>query len=301
MSKTVIVIAGPTAIGKTPVAIEVAKHFQTEIISADSRQCYKELNVGVAKPTAAQLQEVNHYFINSHSIHNNVTAATFEKYALDKVNEIFYKKDIAIMVGGTGFYLKAFCEGFDAIPEVPQEIRNNIISSYEKEGLGWLQNQLRAEDEKYFSKGEIKNPHRIIRALEVKRFTGKSIIDFRSNVKAERNFKIIKILLELPKEQLHQNINFRVDDMMSTGLLQEASCLIAYQHLNALQTVGYKELFDYFKNEVSLPAAVELIKKNTRLYAKRQLTWFRKDKTYTWLNAKDVEKIKEHLNDALDL
>ena len=281
-NKTVIIIAGPTAVGKTSVAIEVAKHFGTEIISADSRQCFKELKIGVARPTDEELAAVQHHFISSHSINQKLTAATFEEYALNKATELFQKHNVVVMVGGTGLYIKAFAEGMDIIPEVPVAIHNEITFSYKEKGLEWLQEEIKKHDPQFWEKGETKNPQRMMRALEVVKATGKSVFDFRKGEKKQRDFNIIKIALELPKEELHKNINHRVDKMMEDGLLQEVESLLPYQHLNALQTVGYKELFAYFKNEISITEAVEAIKQNTRQYAKRQLTWFRKYKDYTW-------------------
>lgn len=288
--KTVIIIAGPTAVGKTSVAIDVAKCFKTEIISADSRQCYRELNIGVARPSEEELKEVQHHFIASHSIHEKLTATAFENYALQKAKKIFGKHDTVVMVGGTGLYIKAFCEGMDLIPNVPEEIRKEIEEQYKEKGLEWLQNEIRQSDPEFYKAGEIKNPHRMMRALEVFRATGQSILHFRKGAKAKRDFTTIKLALELPKEQLHRNIEVRVDKMMDMGLEEEAKSLIAYQNLNALQTVGYKELFDHFKGETDLPTAIALIKRNTKQYAKRQMTWFRKDKEHHWLkpDAKEV-------------
>ena len=282
MTKTVIIIAGPTAVGKTAVAIEIAKHFGTEIISADSRQCYKELKIGVARPSDDELATVPHYFIASHSIHQTVNAGIFEQYSLEKAKQIFQRNKVLVMVGGTGLYIKAFCEGIDEIPVVPEVIRKEIISDYEQEGLTWLQEQIKIFDPEFYAVGEIQNPRRLMRALEIFKATGKSVLHFRKGKKTKRNFKIIKIGLELTKEELHRNINKRVEKMIEVGLLDEVRSLIPYQHSNALQTVGYKELFDYFNGEISLVDAIEEIKKNTRHYAKRQLTWFKKDKEYTW-------------------
>ena len=284
MTKSLIIIAGPTAVGKTAIAIEIAKHFGTEIISADSRQCYKELNIGVARPTQEELAAVPHHFIASHSIHETVNAGIFEQYALGKLQEIFQHNDIAVMVGGTGLYIKAFCEGIDAMPEVTELVRKEITSAYEQYGLSWLQDQIKILDPEFYVVGEMQNPQRLMRALEVFKATGKSILHFRRGQKAERDFKIVKIALDLPKEILHRNINNRVDNMMEHGLLDEARLLIPYQHLNALQTVGYTELFDHLEGGVSLSAAVEKIKQNTRNYAKRQMTWLRKDKGIIWIN-----------------
>jgi tRNA dimethylallyltransferase len=292
--KTVIVIAGPTAVGKTSVAIDVANYFNTEIISADSRQCYKELNIGVARPSEDELSKAKHYFIASHSIHQKITAATFEEYALEKTREIFQKKNVLVMVGGTGLYIKAFCEGMDEIPEVPEVIRMEVNSLYQQNGLKWLQEQIEKLDPQFYSVGEIKNPHRLMRALEVFKATGKSILDFRKGVKEERDFDIVKIVLQLPKEELHRNIENRVDKMVEAGLVEEVRSFIPYQHLKALQTVGYKELFDYFNGSSSLTDAVALIKRNTKQYAKRQMTWFRKDKTYQWLQP-ESNQVLEYL------
>jgi tRNA dimethylallyltransferase len=290
-SKTCIVIVGPTAVGKTLFAIDVTQHFNTEIISADSRQCYKELNIGVAKPSAGQLQKVKHYFINSHSIQEEVNAKIFEKYALEKVDNIFKKNDTAVMVGGTGLYAKAFCEGLDELPVIDAAVRDEIVSDFKSKGLQWLQAEVEKNDPVYFSKGEIQNPQRMMRALEVKRSTGTSILDFQSNKKQQRDFTVIKVGLELPKEQLHQNIHQRIDDMMNHGLLEEVKSLFSFKNLNALQTVGYKELFDHLEGKTSLEESVEQIKINTRHYAKRQMTWFKKDKEIRWLSPSDISQV----------
>jgi tRNA dimethylallyltransferase len=290
-NKTVIIVAGPTAVGKTAVAIAIAKHFQTEIISADSRQCYKELNIGVARPSAKDLQTVRHHFIASHSIHDEITAAGYEQFALQKANELFQVHDTIIMTGGTGLYIKAFCEGLDAIPAIPEEIRRSIINKYEQHGIEWLQNEIKEKDPIFFEKGEMKNPQRLMRALEVAEASGQSVFHFRKGEKASRDFNIIKIGLELPREELIARINTRVDNMIDAGLLNEVKELIPYKDLNALQTVGYKELFDYLENNISLEEAVELIKKNTRQYAKRQMTWFKKDSSFVWFHPGDTAKI----------
>lgn len=292
--KTVIIIAGPTAVGKTSVAIDAALHFNTEIISADSRQCYKELNIGVARPSPEEVATVPHHFIASHSVQQKVTAATFEEFALQKATELFQHHDTVVMVGGTGLYIKAFVEGMDLIPEVPAFVHNEIVATYKEQGLPWLQQEIKVLDPMFWLTGETKNPQRIMRALEVMKATGQSILSFQKGEKKPRDFRVIKIALERPKEDLHQNINNRVDKMMQEGLLNEVASLQAYQHLNALQTVGYKELFAYLKKEMSLDEAINSIKQNTRQYAKRQLTWFRKDQAYTWC-APDVEAIMDLL------
>jgi len=295
MTKTCILIVGPTAVGKTSVAIQVAQHFKTEIISADSRQCFKELNIGVAKPSAEELAAVKHHFINSHSIKQEVNAAVFEEYALKKIDEIFSKNDLAVMAGGTGLYVKTFCNGIDEVPVIKPEIREKIIADFEWEGIEWLQHQVEKNDPLYYAKGEIKNPQRMMRALEVKLSTGRSIIEFQTQQKKQRDFNIIKIGLELPKDELHRNINKRVDAMMQQGLLAEVKKLEPFKKLNALQTVGYRELFGHLAGDLLLEDAVEIIKINTRQYAKRQMTWFRKDEEIKWC-APEFEKVVEIIN-----
>lgn len=303
--KTVILITGPTASGKTSLAIQLARQFQTDIISADSRQCYIEMNIGVAKPSATELSSIRHYFINSHSIHDQVNAATFAEYASSAADEIFTRNDIAIMAGGTGLYIKSFVEGLDEIPEVPFAIREDIIKQYEEKGLAWLQEEVKFKDPLFFSEGEIQNPQRLMRALEVKIGTGKSIKEFqgvnylhrkgsggfyKSGVGNVRNFNLLKYAIDIPRDQLYQNINQRIDKMMEQGLLEEVSSLLPFKKLNALQTVGYSELFDHLDGKHSLGEAIEKIKLNTRHYAKRQLTWFRKDPDIKWI--KDIEGIE---------
>lgn len=292
MNKTCIVIVGPTAVGKTSIAVQTALHFQTEIISADSRQCFKELNIGVAKPSAEELQQVKHHFISSHSIQEEMNTAVFEQYALEKAAGIFKQHDVAVVVGGTGLYVKTFCQGIDEVPVVDEKIRKKINAEFEWEGLEWLQKEVEKNDPLYYARGEIKNPHRLLRALEVKLSTGKSIIEFQTQEKKHRDFNILKIGLELPKEQLHKNINGRVDAMMKAGLLEEVKKLVPYKKLNALQTVGYRELFGHLAGDLLLQDAVEIIKINTRQYAKRQMTWFKKDEEVKWCEP-EFEKLIE--------
>ena len=284
-----IIVTGPTAAGKTSVAIELAKYFTTEIISADSRQCFQELNIGVARPSERELQAVKHYFIASHSIHDHVNAGSFEQYSLQKVDEIFQEHNVAIMVGGTGLYIKAFCEGMDPMPGVSAEIRKSITSDYEKYGLEWLQAETRKKDPGFYNTGEIQNPQRLMRALEIIEGTGRSILTFRKGKKQARDFNIVKIGLEITKEELHRNISARVDEMIHMGLVEEVKKLLPYKDLNALQTVGYTEVFDYIEGKISLEEAAEMIRKNTRQYAKRQMTWFKKDKDIQWIDARKVD------------
>lgn len=286
-SSSCIVIVGPTAVGKTAFALELAKNLHTRIISADSRQCYLELNIGVGKPSVQQLQLVKHYFINSHSIHQEVNAALFEQYALAAVTEIFNTAMHAVVVGGTGLYVDALCNGMDDVPLIVPEIRNNVISFYKENGLEWLQEEVKSTDPEYFNVAEILNPQRLMRALEVKLSTGRSILSYHTRQKKKRDFSIIKIGLELPKDILYYQINRRVDEMIKDGLEEEVSNLFPFKNLNALNTVGYKELFSFFDGKISFTEAIDLIKKNTRQYAKRQMTWFKKDTLIRWIHPGD--------------
>jgi tRNA dimethylallyltransferase len=295
MQKTCVVIAGPTAVGKTAVAIDIARHFTTNIISADSRQCFKEMSIGVAKPSHQELQQVHHYFINSHSIHDNVNAVVFEQYALQAVDAIFQQHHLAVMAGGTGLYIKAFCEGLDDMPPVSPSIREALTAQYEQHGLAWLQQQVQLHDPLFYATGEIQNPQRLLRALEVKQATGESIRSYQQGKKATRNFNIIKLGLELPRPELHQRINARVNAMVQQGLIDEVKSLAPYQHINALQTVGYSELFAYFHGHISLEQAIADIKTNTRRYAKRQMTWFKKDHSIQWFAPGQVTEMINYI------
>ncbi|MBV9987264.1 MAG: tRNA (adenosine(37)-N6)-dimethylallyltransferase MiaA [Chitinophagaceae bacterium] len=280
---TVIVVAGPTAVGKTGFAIGLAQHFGTEIISADSRQCYREMKIGVARPSDQELAAVKHHFIASHSVTEDLNAGSFERYALERSEEIFRHHPVVVMVGGTGLYIKAFCEGIDPMPEVAETVRQEIVENYKRNGLVWLQRELQHKDPAFWQVAEQQNPQRLMRALEILNATGSSILQYRSRTKAVRPFRIIKIGLELAKERLHENIHTRVDRMMEDGLLAEVEALQPYRSHNGLQTVGYRELFGYLDGHCSLEQAVADIKTNTRQYAKRQMTWFRKDPEIRWM------------------
>ncbi|MES2372786.1 MAG: tRNA (adenosine(37)-N6)-dimethylallyltransferase MiaA [Bacteroidota bacterium] len=297
---TVIIISGPTAVGKTSFAIQLAQHFKTEIISADSRQCYKEMKIGVARPSEEELAAVKHYFIASHSVKEDLNAGSFEKYALTAADEIFQKNKIAVMVGGTGLYIKAFCEGIDPMPVVPDEVRKQVIDGYEQKGLIWLQKELQQKDPAFWEVAEQQNPQRLMRALEVLYATGQSIMVYRTAKKTERPFKIIKIGLELPKEELHARIHQRADQMMEDGLLEEVKSLVPYRSHNALQTVGYREMFDHLDGKTSLEETLAQIKTNTRQYAKRQMTWFKKDGEIDWMAPlqENLSRIVSHIAEA---
>jgi tRNA dimethylallyltransferase len=292
---TVYIIAGPTAVGKTAVAITLAQKLGAAIISADSRQCYREMTIGTAKPSPTELKAVKHYFIDEFPVTTALTAADFEQLALTYLNEIFSARDVAVVCGGTGLYIKALCEGLDEMPPVEPAIVKQAEDEYAAHGIGWLQDAVRREDPEFFSTGEIHNPARMLRALSFIRATGKSIIHYRSNTQKQRPFNIIKAGLELPREILYQRINHRVEMMMEKGLLHEVEQLFPLRHLKNLQTVGYAEIFDHLEGKCTLQEAVEKIKQHTRNYAKRQMTWFRKEKDMNWFRADDSDVIEKIL------
>ncbi len=282
--KTVIIITGPTASGKTGLAVALAEHLNTSIISADSRQCFRELNIGVAKPSPEQLAAIPHFFINSHSIREEVNAAIFESLAMRWCEDIFSTRDSVILCGGTGLYIRAFRDGLDEIPAIDEEIRKEIISAYQERGINWLRESVRLADPEFFSSGEISNPQRLMRALEVIKSTGRSIISFRKQQKKDRPFRILEFAIRLPRKELYRRIDERVDTMIDAGLLDEVKSLLPHQQLNALQTVGYSELFDYLNSNCSLDESIRLIKQNSRHYAKRQITWMKKNENLVWLD-----------------
>jgi tRNA dimethylallyltransferase len=285
LSKKVYIIVGPTAVGKTALAIQLAKHFQTEIISADARQCYKELNIGVARPSEDELNQVPHHFIANHAIHETVNASVFENEALYITEKLFQQKENIVMVGGTGLYIKAFCEGLDDIPSIDPSVRTSIIQSYESNGLIWLQNELAQKDPAYWEQAEQENPHRLMRALEVFKGLGKSILTYQCHQKKQRPFTVNMIGLEMDRPLLYERINTRVEQMVAQGLEKEVQSLLPQFSLNALQTVGYREWLPYFNQEQSLERVIAAIQQNTRQYAKRQMTWFKKDPTVQWFDA----------------
>lgn len=275
-TKKCIIVVGPTAAGKTTEAIRIAKEYNTEIISADSRQCYMELNIGVARPTPEELATVKHYFIANHPVTEKITAATFEKEALEYLQHIFSQHDVAVVCGGTGLYIKALVAGLDDIPAIPDETRDQVIDIYEKEGTGGLRTRLLSLDPYFSDKGDISNPNRMMRALEVILYTGKSIHQFQTGHKTNRSFEVEYHIVNPPREILYERINKRVDHMITIGLEEEVRSLIQYKNLPALQTVGYKEMFDFIEGKITRSEAIEKIKQHTRNYAKRQITWFNK-------------------------
>jgi tRNA dimethylallyltransferase len=290
-TKTLIVIEGPTAAGKTAIAIKLAQQLKTEIISADSRQFYREMSIGTAKPTDKELAAAKHHFIDSHSIIENFTVGDFEKQSLQLLNVLFKTHDKVIMAGGSGLFIQAITKGFDDLPVADPAIRTHLNQEFAEKGIGFLQDWLKTADPDYYSQVDLNNPQRLIRALEVFKTTGKPFSSYRKAVTNKRPFHCIKIGLDLPREFLYKRINQRVDDMIAQGLAEEARSLLPYRHLNALNTVGYSELFDYFDGKNDLNTAIEFIKQNTRRFAKRQLTWFRKDKEIKWLMADNPDLI----------
>lgn len=299
-SKTLIVIAGPTAIGKTELAISLANFFSTEILSADSRQFFKEMAIGTAKPTPDQLSRAKHHFVDFLSVNDFFSAGDFELAALNQLKEIFENKNVALMVGGSGLYIRALCEGFDRFPDIDPSFREQLNAELDLNGLESLLSELQASDPEYYEEVDKSNPQRVIRALEVYRATGSSFSSFRSNQNHQRDFQIIKIGLDMDREQLYGRINNRVDEMMKEGLLNEVKSLYPFKNLNALQTVGYSELFRFMDGEISLEEAVALIKQNTRRYAKRQLTWFRKEPGLLWFSPSQQEEIVQYIQSKLE-
>jgi tRNA dimethylallyltransferase len=293
--KNLIVVVGPTAIGKTELAIELAKFYQTEIISADSRQFFKEMNIGTAKPSPAELETVPHHFINSHSVKTLFSTGDFEVEALELMNQLYQKHNVLIMVGGSGLYINALCNGLDDLPEIDLNIRTELNQLFEAEGLATIQTQLQKLDPEYFAKVDQNNPQRMIRGLEIVLSTGKKLSSLLTASKKTRPFNIIKIGLNTDRAILYQRINDRVDRMMELGLLDEVRQLLPYRNYNALNTVGYTELFEYLDEKTDLASAVSMIKQNTRRFAKRQLTWFRRDEDTKWFEPNDKQAVLSFL------
>ena len=295
-TKNLIVVVGPTAVGKTALGIEIAKAYNTEIISCDSRQFFKEMKIGTAKPSAQELQTVKHHFIDSHSIHDTYSVGDFERDALSKLETLFQTHDNIVMVGGSGLYVKILCDGIDNFPKTTPEIREQLKNDFEEKGIDYLQQELLKLDPDYYNEVDINNTQRVIRALEVCKSSGTPFSSYRTSSKVKRDFNIVKIGINQDRETLYKRINFRVDLMIQAGLLEDARELYPLKSNNALQTVGYQELFSHFDNEITLENAIELIKRNTRRYAKRQLTWFKKDEEIKWFEAGENHEINKYLN-----
>lgn len=296
---TLIVVAGPTAVGKTKVAVVLANALDTEIISADSRQIFREMNIGTAKPSDRELREARHHFVGTHSISEPYSAAAYGEEALALIEELSGEYECMILCGGSGLYIKAVCEGFDEIPAIDPEIRASLNRRYAEGGLPWLQQQMRDLDPDYFASMEQQNPQRIIRALEVKLGTGLSMAAFRGKPKASRPFSVIKVGLELDRAALYKAVDLRVDRMVEAGLFEEAARLYPYRDLNALHTVGYQEIFDYMEGKYDRDETIRLLKQHSRQYAKRQLTWFKRDPGFTWFAPDEQEKILAFVKQSL--
>ncbi|MDP5101412.1 MAG: tRNA (adenosine(37)-N6)-dimethylallyltransferase MiaA [Nonlabens sp.] len=300
MIKTLITIVGPTGIGKTALSIAFAKAYSTHIISCDSRQFYKEMSIGTAVPSAEELSEVPHHFIQNKSIHERFTVGDFEKEALEIITKLFEANDVLIMVGGSALYEKAVTHGLDEFQAVSEEIKQHVQEKYEQRGLLWLQDELRILDPVYFEEVDVQNAQRLLRAVSFIKSSGKKFSEQRTAKAKQRPFNVVKIGLEAARETLYNRINLRVDDMVAAGLIEEAISLEPHKELNALQTVGYREIYDSIATGSSMDDAISLIKQNTRRFAKRQLTWYRKETDVTWFNYKTcyteiVEQVRKLL------
>jgi tRNA dimethylallyltransferase len=295
LKKTLIVITGPTAVGKTTLCMDIAKHFGIPIINADSRQIYRELKIGTARPTDEQTQAVRHYFVGTLSLDDYYSASLFEQQVLQLLDQLFLTSDFALLTGGSMMYIDAVCDGIDDIPTIDDETRRLMKQRLADEGLEALCEELRRLDPEYYEIVDRQNPRRVVHALEICTMTGKTYTSFRRRERRQRPFSIVKIALNRPREELYERINCRVDQMMSDGLLEEAHALYPRRELNALNTVGYKELFDYLDGRWPLEEAVERIKGNTRRYARKQLTWYKKDEQIRWFHPDDKESIIDYI------
>lgn len=290
-ASTLIAVVGPTAVGKTRLAVQLAQYFATEIISADSRQVYRELNIGTAKPTPEEMGGIVHHFISSHSISDEYNAGQFGRDASDLLGTLFARHPYVVLCGGSGLYVKALCEGLDDMPEVPPGLREKIMAEYEEKGLSWLQERVGELDPDYFAEVDQQNPHRLVRALELNLASGGPMEQLRRKNQKPLPYKIIKIGLELDRDELNRRIDQRMDDMIAKGLLEEARGLFPMRHINALQTVGYQEIFGFMEHRYDWDEAVRLLKRNSRRYAKRQMTWFRRDPAIQWFGPDQFQEM----------
>ena len=298
-TKTLIVIVGPTGSGKTALSLSVAQHYACPIISTDSRQFYRGIPIGTAQPTAEEQAAVEHHFIASHALEDDFNCGAYEVAALKRLEELFLKHDVVVAVGGSGLYIKALTEGMDDLPEVSTELRQSLSARLQSEGLEALAEELKALDAAFYEVVDRKNPARVLRALEVCIATGKPYSSLRTGVRRERDFNIIKIGTQMDREVLYERIDRRVDIMIDEGLEQEARAVYDKRHLNSLQTVGYREMFDYFDGTTTRDEAIELIKRNSRRYAKRQMTWFRRDEEIAWFEPSDCDKILQYIDSKI--
>ena len=294
--KLLVVIAGPTAIGKTALGVHLAQRYGAEIISADSRQFYKELSVGTAKPSTSEMDGITHHYIDSHSIHDAINVGSYECEVLNLLQNLFLTQSVVFLVGGSGLYIKAVCEGLDELPAVLPGIRDQLNEEFQSNGLEPLLKELQVKDADYYQVVDRYNPHRIIRALEVIRSRGEPFSSYRQSSVRQRPFKILKIGLEMERSLLYNRIDARMDAMLANGLIEEAQKLYPYKEMNALRTVGYTELFDYMDGKETWEQTVFLLKRNSRRYAKRQMTWFKKDQGFKWFAAGDLEGIVEEID-----
>lgn len=299
--KILVIVVGATAVGKTSIAIKLAQHYQCSILSADSRQCYRELGIATAKPDADILEKVRHFFVDSHSIRNPVTVAEFETYALDILDQVYRQKDFCIMVGGSGLYVKAVSDGLDLVPDIPHKIRQDLEKRLLEQGLDGLVAELKNLDRDSAETLDLENPRRVIRALEVCQFTGKPYSSFLTGAKKARPFKTVKIGLMRDRKELYRRIEHRIEEMIEQGLFEEAELLFKFRNEKPLQTVGYQEIFGYLDGLYDRQEAVRLLKRNSRRYAKRQLTWFGKDSSIRWFPADDLSSILEYLEQSVTL
>lgn len=297
--KTLIVIAGPTAVGKTSLAVSVAKELHTEILSADSRQFYREMQIGTARPTEKEMDGIPHYFCGHLSVEDDYNVSDFEREALSKLSELFQTHDTVVMTGGSGLYINAVCRGIDELPDPHPKLRQRLKDDWENRGIDTLRQELQKLDPEYYQQVDIHNPKRLMRAIEVCRTTGRKYSELRSNTPKVRPFNILKIGLTLEREALVERIHRRTDKMIADGLVEEAQKLLPQRHYNALNTVGYKEIFHYLDGEISLEQAIRDIKTSTRRYAKRQLTWFRKDPEMHWFGPSDLQDIIRFIRESL--
>ncbi len=295
-SKRLIVVVGPTAVGKTEVAIRLAEHYNTEIISADSRQIFKELEIGTAKPTTEELARIHHHFVNTHSITEDFDAGEYGRKALDCIHQLFNTHNTLILCGGSGLYIKSVLEGFDEMPEIPAGIREKIVEEFKSHGLLWLQKEVEAADPDYYADVDSKNPQRLMRALELYRVANIPVKQLRKRKKIEHSFEVIKIGLEVNREELYERIDSRMDRMIEMGLFKEADKFYPQRVLNALQTVGYREIFGCLEGQYDKEEAIRLLKRNSRRYAKRQLTWFKKDQQIKWFQPDQVDQVIQYID-----
>ncbi|BAX80887.1 tRNA (adenosine(37)-N6)-dimethylallyltransferase MiaA [Labilibaculum antarcticum] len=299
MSKTLIVLLGPTGVGKTDLSIKIAQHFNTVISSSDSRQVYREMSIGTAVPEKEQLEAVKHHFIHTHSIHDYFSSYECEQQTLELLSNLYKEKDEVLLVGGSMMYIDAICNGIDEIPTIDPELRNEVVERTKNEGVESLRMQLKQLDPVFYNQVDLKNTKRVIHAVEVCLMTGKPYSELRTNTRKKRDFNIIKVGLNRDRAELYSRINSRVDLMMKDGLLKEAQALFEYRHYNSLNTVGYKELFEHFEGNTSLDEAVELIKRNSRRYAKRQLSWFNRDKEIEWFHPDQEDEVIQYIENKI--